>query len=196
MRFAPRILISVIVVGLLGVVAGGGTYSSFSAVTQNDSNQFVAGSVLLSDNDGGGAVATLSNAKPADSSTGCVTVTFGGSLPSTVRLYGTTTGTGLDPYLNLVVTRGTKSNATFDCSTFAADATNYIGQGAGVIYSGTLAGWADDYTNGLVDPTSGSPESWTNGEAHTYKFQVTLANNAAAQGLNASQVFSWEARNS
>jgi predicted ribosomally synthesized peptide with SipW-like signal peptide len=190
-----RILLSLVVVGVLGIVAGGGTYSSFSEVTQNDNNLFVAGSVSLGDNDGGSAVVSLSNAKPADSSTGCVTVTYSGSLPANVRLYGATTGTGLDQYVNLVVTRGTKSNATFDCSTFSPDATNYIGSGAGVVYSGTLQAFPDNFSGGIVDPTSGSPESWTTSEAHTYRIQVTLQNNAAAQGLNASQTFTWEARN-
>jgi len=194
-KLARRILLSLVVLGVLGIVAGAGTYSSFSRVTQNDNNRFVSGTVSLTDNDSGAAVASLSNAHPTDSSTGCINVTYGGSLPATVRLYGTTTGTGLDQYLNVVVTRGTKSNATFDCSTFSADATNYIGQGAGVVYSGTLQGYADSYAAGLVDPTSGSPETWTNGETHAYRFQVTLQNNTAAQGLNASQVFTWEARN-
>ena len=69
------------------------------------------------------------------------------------------------------------------------DATNYIGAGAGVVYNGTLQGYADDYAGGLVDPPSGGPETWTTGEKHVYKIQVTLQNNAAAAGKNATQDF-------
>jgi hypothetical protein len=64
-----------------------------------------------------------------------------------------------------------------------------------VVYNGTLQGYADNYAGGLVDPTSGSPENWTTGEKHVYKIQVTLQNNAAAAGKNATQDFTWEARN-
>jgi hypothetical protein len=46
-----------------------------------------------------------------------------------------------------------------------------------------------------VDPPSGGPESWTNGESHVYKLEVQLRHNLAAQGLNATQEFTWEARN-
>ena len=115
-----------------------------------------------------------------------------------MRLYGTTTGSGLDPYLDLTVTRGSFSSApAFDaCTTFTADSTDYIGAGSGVIYSGTLQVFADGYAAGLVDPTAGSLESWTSGETHVYKLRVTVQNNASAQAKNASQTFSWEARNS
>ena len=42
---------------------------------------------------------------------------------------------------------------------------------------------------------SGSPETWTASEKHVYRIQVTLQNNAAAAGKNATQDFTWEARN-
>jgi hypothetical protein len=46
-----------------------------------------------------------------------------------------------------------------------------------------------------VDPTAASPESWATNEVHVYRFQVTQQNNALAQGKNATQTFTWEARN-
>jgi predicted ribosomally synthesized peptide with SipW-like signal peptide len=194
---ARRLALTIIVLGLLGVVGGYGTWAAFSSTTANAGNAFAAGNVTLADDDSGVAMLSLSNAKPTDSDTGCIVVTFTGSLASTVRLYGTTTGTGLDAYLDLTVTRGSIASPSFDsCSGFSADATNYVGAGAGVIYNGTLQAFADDYAGGLVDPTSGSPESWTNGEAHAYKFVVTVQDNNSAQGKNATQAFTWEARNS
>jgi hypothetical protein len=112
-----------------------------------------------------------------------------------VRLYGSTSGTGLDQYLDVVVTRGTISAGAFDsCTRFVADALNYIGAGPGVIYSGTLQGFPDTFAAGLVDPLV-FPEVWTSGETHAYRSTVTVQSNSAAQGRNATQTFTWEARN-
>ncbi|MGQ0805170.1 MAG: hypothetical protein ACT4PI_15080 [Actinomycetota bacterium] len=193
-----KVALSLLVLVLLGVTLRVGTWSAFSATTDSTGNTFSAGTVTLTDNDAGGAMLSLSNAKPGNSDTGCITVTYTGSLASTVRLYGTTTGTGLDTYLDLKITRGTFASApAFDsCTGFTADATNYIGAGAGVVYNGTLQGYADNYTAGLVDPTAGTPESWTNPESHVYQIQVTVQDNNLAQGKNATQTFTWEARNS
>jgi hypothetical protein len=176
--------------------AFGWTFSTFTSATNNAANTFTAGTVTVSDNDSGSAMLALSGAKPGDSDTSCIRVSYTGSLPSTVRLYGTTTGTGLDAYLTLTVTRGTLPSGTFDnCTGFTADATNYIGAGSGVVYSGTLQAYPDDYAAGLVDPTSGTPETWATNEQHDYKLVITLANTDAAQGKNATQAFTWEARN-
>ena len=38
-------------------------------------------------------------------------------------------------------------------------------------------------------------ESWTTGEVHAYRFAVTVQDTNSAQGKNANQVFTWEARN-
>jgi hypothetical protein len=183
---------------LLVPAAGTATYAAYTATTQNDGNRLEAGSVKLSDNGDGSSLVSLSNAVPGDTTAACIKVTFDGSLASTVRLYGTTTGSGLDQYLDLKVTRGTynPSEPAFkSCTNFQADGTDYIGAGNGVIYNGTLQGYPDNYAAGLADPTSGSPESWANGEVHVYRFDVTLQNDFAAQTLDAAQTFSWEARN-
>jgi hypothetical protein len=190
-----KLLLTILALGLVGIVAGAGTWSAFSSTTSNAGSSFSTGTVVLTDDDLGVAMLSLTNAKPADSDTSCINVTYTGTLPATVRLYGTTSGTGLDQYLNVTVTRGTIAVPAFDsCVAFVGDLTNYTGAGAGVIYSGTLQGFADSYAAGLVDPTSGSPESWTNPENHAYKFTVAVADNDSAQGLNASQTFTWEAR--
>ena len=81
------------------------------------------------------------------------------------------------------------------CTNFTADSTNYIGSGAGVIYAGLLSAYPTTYGAGIVDPTSGSPETWTTSEAHSYEFVISLNNNAAAQGLSSTATFTWEARN-
>ena len=193
-RIGSKLALTALVLGVLGTIAGVGTWSAFSATTDNSGNAFVSGTVQIGDDDSGSAMLALSNAKPGDSDAACIVVDYAGSLPATVRLYGSTGGNGLDQYLDLKVTRGTKSSGFDACGDFTSDGTDYIGAGAGVIYDGTLQGYPDGYAGGIVD-APGVAETWTNGEAHAYQFVVAVQNAGGAQGLNASQVFTWEARN-
>lgn len=195
----PRTFVLILVaLTLAGALAGARTWAALSATTASTGDSFASGTVALADNDSGTAMLSLSAAVPGNSDSGCITVTYAGGLASAVRLYGTTTGTGLDAYLDLKVTRGAFSGAppAFDsCSTFTADATDYIGSGSGVIYDGTLQGFPDSYAAGQVDPLAAGAETWTTGEAHVYKLQITVQNNPSAQGKDATQTFTWEARN-
>jgi hypothetical protein len=186
------------VAALLLAAAGAGTFAAFVATTENTGDRIESGSVKIEDNDNDSAVLTLNSAQPGATDSGCIEVKYGGTLDSGVRLYGSTSGSGLDQYLTLKVTRGVynPSNPGFDsCTNFQADGTNYIGAGNGVIYDGTLQGFADSYATGLVDPTNASPETWATDEIHVYKLEVTLESNLGAQGLDATQTFTWEARN-
>ena len=125
----------------------------------------------------------------------CIKVTMSGSRDSTVRLYASVSGS-LAPYVNVTVTRGTDASPSFSsCASFSADATDYLGSGAGVVYSGLLSAYPASYASGIVDPKAATPETWSQNESHSYRFAITLANNAAAQGLSASATFTWEARN-
>lgn len=153
------------------------------------------GTVDINDNDAGAAMFSMANLAPGTSQASCITVSYQGSLPATVRMYGTTTGSGLAGHLQLTVERGA-GGGFGTCTGFSPDGTDYVGAGPGVVYRGTLTGWPDDYAGGRVDPTSGSPEQWTTGESHSYRFTVTLPAEAAdaAQGLTAGQTFVWEAR--
>jgi hypothetical protein len=188
------LLTALILVGIATVTAAA-TYSAFSSTTLSTGNSFAAGTVLIDDNDLGSAMLALPNAKPGDSDTSCITLTYTGTLDSSVRLYGTISG-GLAPYVNVTVTRGTDPSPAFDsCTGFTPDGTNYIGSGNGVIYQGTLSAFPTTYAAGLVDPTSGSPETWQTNEVHVYRFAVSLANDNGAQGQTSTAGFTWEARN-
>lgn len=193
-----KVIATMVLIAVLGAAGGSSTWASFNATTDNLGNQATSGTVDVTDNDGGApAMLSFSDAMPGTSDTGCIKVVYSGSLTSDLRLYGTTTGSGLDQYLDLKITRGTYSgpDPAFDsCTNFREDATDYIGAGAGVIYNGTLQGFGDDYATGLSDPTPGAPEAWTTGESHVYKIQVTLQDNVAAESKNATQTFTWEAR--
>ena len=192
-----RLLLTALTIGVAGGLAGIGTYGAFSNSTTNAGNSISAGTVTIEDNDGdpGVAMLSLANGRPGDSDTSCIKVTYTGSLASTVRLYATLTG-NLKNYLTLTVTRGTDATPTFDnCTTFVPDPTDYNGNGPGVVYSGLLSAFPATYDAAIVDPRAGTPETWTQNEAHVYKFTISLNNDTAAQGLSSTAAFTWEARN-
>lgn len=195
MSLLRKLLLSGLVLGLACVAVAGAAWSSFSSTTATPSNTFSAGTVAIADNDAGASLLSLSSASPGASSSGCIRVTYTGSLASSVHLYASTTGS-LAQYLNLAITRGAQAAPSFpSCSGFSADATDYIGAGAGVVYSGTLAGFAAakrDFASGLADPGS-----WAQGDAHSYKVSITLPSGAAAtaQGLASTATLTWEAQN-
>jgi hypothetical protein len=193
-RLGFRLLLSAAVLTLASGAWSAATWSALSDSSVTPTNTVTAGSVVLSDNDSGGALLTLGTAHPNDSVTGCIRVTYSGTAPSTVRVFGATGGTGLASYLDLTVTRGTLSaGAAFSsCATFTPDATNYLGSGIGVIYAGTVAAFPAAGAGALVDP-SAPAATWNTGDVHSYKFTATLQNNAGAQGKTASPSFTWEA---
>ena len=195
MNSLRKLAISALIVGITGVIAGAASWSAFSGTTSNSGNSFAAGTVSISDNDSGGTMLSLTNALPGASTTGCIKVSYSGSLSADVKLWGTVSG-ALGPYLTLKVTRGTDTG-TFPTCSFTADTRDYIGQGAGVIYNGNLSSYPSSYAAGLTDPenATGGTESWTNPETHAYKLEVTLQNDSAAQGQSATASFTWEARN-
>ena len=51
-----KVLLSLLVVGVAGSVAGTGTFSAFSSTTANPGNAFTAGTVTISDNDSGSSM--------------------------------------------------------------------------------------------------------------------------------------------
>jgi len=194
-----RSALVLVAIALVVTIAGAQTWAAYSATTDNAANSFATGTVALTDNDSGAALLTLAAAIPGDADTGCITVTYTGSLDSAVRLYGTTStgGTGLDAYLDLRIRRGSFTGAApaFDsCAGFAPDSTDY-GAGAGVVYDGTLLAYPDDHATGIVDPPAGGAETWTTGESHVYELRVTLQDDVNAKGKTAGQIFTWEARN-
>jgi hypothetical protein len=167
----------------------GVTYAAFTAVVSNAGNSISSGTVAIGDNDGDSAMLALTNATPGSSDTSCIRVSYPGSLSSTVRLFGTVTG-GLAPHLVLTVTRGTDSAPSFDsCSNFTADATDHIGAGPGVIWTGLLSTFPSTWAGGVVDPAT-----WTTSEAHSYKFVVSPVDHDAAEALSSTFAPNWEAR--
>lgn len=195
-RSGLKLLVSAVILGLVGVVAGVGTWSAFSDTTENGGNSFQSGTVRIGDDDNGSALFNLSGLTPSSTPAAqCIVVDYTGTSDANVRLYGATGGTGLDEFINLKVTRGTTPDPRTGCTEFDPDAADHQGDGAGVIYDGTLRGFRDDFATADQEPAAGTPETWTTGEKHAYKFEVLLQSDDDAQGLSATQTFTWEARN-
>jgi hypothetical protein len=195
MTIRKKVLSSALVVAALGSVTALGVFGLFSATTQNSGNEISSGTVALTDNDAGSAQINTTGAKPGDSWTRCIKVTYNGSLPADVHSY-TVGGTGpLASYLHLTLTQGTQASPVFpSCTGFTADATN----GTGVTYDGpALSGLSTDYATGSPVLPFGQT-SWNPGDSLVFRSVVTLDPAApdVAQG-NTSGVFSifWEARN-
>jgi hypothetical protein len=149
-----------------------------------------SGGLAFTNNSDATAMISLTNALGSASSTGCIKITNSGTVKAVVHLYATVAGT-LAPYLTLVVTRGTDSSPSYkSCTNFTADATNYIGSGAGVVSSGLLSAYPTTYAAGVVDVPTGAA-TWAVNEAHSYKLAITLANNSAAETLTSTATFIW-----
>jgi len=189
-----KLLLTVLVIGIVGTVAGVGTFSAFSSTTSNDGNLFAAGTVTISDNDSGAAMYSVSNAKPGDSAQSCIKVTYAGSLAANVRLYTNSTIGSLGSHLTLVVTPGTGSVS------FGSSCTNFTADAGGAIYDGTLSNFASTYSNfssGLALNNSSGSASWSQNDAVVYKFQISIPSSDTTGGglTSGSHSFSWEAQN-
>jgi hypothetical protein len=167
--------------------------AAFFGTTWNGGNQWSAGTVSLTDNDSNGALFNASGLKPTDTGSACIKVTYGGSLDANVKLYvkaGDLTGTGLGPYVNLKIEEG-DGNVPFGnaCTNFTNASTLYDGTIAAAVTGFTVA--HTDFGSGVGSfaPTGGSSAT------KAYRFTWTLQDDNAAQGLNCTVKFTWEAQN-
>ena len=169
--------------GFVSILVVTSSRAAFVDTTDNATNTFSAGDVVLDDDDAGGVAFNVANMAPGDSRTRCIEVTYTGSLTADVHLYGTVGGTGLADYLDVDVAIGTGGSFA-SCTGFSATST---------LFTGTLADFGSMHTdyasglgglNGATDPTS-----------RTYRITVTLQDENAAQARSATAGFTWEAQN-
>jgi predicted ribosomally synthesized peptide with SipW-like signal peptide len=169
-----KLLLSLLIVGITGSLVSFGVFAAFSATTSNSNNSFSAGSVSISDNDGGTALYSVSNTKPGDFAESCIQVTYTGTVGNSVKLYRSafSGGTGLDSYIDLAITKGTGTAA--DCSDFS---------GSTSVYSDTLTALGSTFAGGVSLTNASSQASWSQNDAVTYRVRATLQDDNAAQGL-------------
>lgn len=178
----------------LAVLASGAlvwqsSHAAFSDTTSNPTNNWAAGTVVLNDDDNNTAMFNATNLKPSQTGTKCIAVTSTGSLPSTVKLYGTAYATtnGLASNINLTVEEGTGATSS-TCAGFTGGST---------LFTGTLASFGTTRTSFATGVSSWAP---TGAASETKAYRVTYTVNAntpdSAQGGTAALGFTWEAQNS
>jgi predicted ribosomally synthesized peptide with SipW-like signal peptide len=203
MSRSRKMLRSLLIAACAAGLATYGTFSAFSATTQNDGNQISAGTVVLGDNDSDGVLYSYSNIAPDDVKVKCITVTYSGNLPANVRLYvpAQPTTKTLAPYVNLKIEAGVPGATPLpDCtgSDFSSAQTLFNDKLSKFLDGPAPGGAYADYASGLVD-FPGNGTAWTNAatqDSVTYKFTVSVDsdNNAAGKSVTA-HTFKWEARN-
>lgn len=167
-----------------------GSYAAFTAQTTNPTNNWTTGSVIISDDDTATAMFNATLLKSGSTGEKCIVVTYGGSLTSSVKLFGTsfTQQNIVADYIDITVQQGT-GTATFagTCSTFTQDA------GATNSYTGTLANFATTHTNSANGFGTWAPTAAT--ETRVYKITYTINNSITntQQASNAQLGFTWEA---
>jgi hypothetical protein len=193
-KTSTKVLLTALCVGALGSLAAMGVFGAFSATTTNAGNTITAGTVAIADNDAGAAMYSITNAKPGESVSKCIKVTYTGSLDADVHIYTSSTIGALGQYVDLTITPGSQTTPTFpSCTGFTPDS-------GGALYTGTLANFAttkNSYANGVAD-YPGAGTKWAANESVVYQVTATLQSSApeAAQGATTgAHTFTWEARN-
>ena len=191
MSKTKKVLRTILVAGVLSALAALATFSAFSSQTENPNNTVTAGTVALSDNDGGSASYSMTNAKPGQASTPfCIRVAYSGSLDADVKMYTPSTIGSLGQYVNLKIEPGSQATPNTNCSGFTPDAS-------GPVFNGNLNTFPTSYASGVSD-YPGSATKWANGDAVVYRVTATLSSSApdAAQGLTTgSHIIRFEAQN-
>jgi hypothetical protein len=176
---------------LLGLLASACLIWQTSAAAYHDDtggpvDSWETGSVDL-DDDSGGAMFTVRGLRPGMDGEHCITVSSTGTVPSDVRLFGTSLAAtnDLDGYLHLTVAEGT-GGSFGSCAGFTP-----IG---GDLYAGTLATFPTTFAEGLG--TWAPAGTTTTAETRTYRFAYLFDADApnATQNSTASITFTWEAQ--
>ena len=191
MKLARKLLVTLLLLGAVGAVAGFGTWSAFTATTTNTGDTYQAGSVQISQHSGATTLYTGSNHAPGASTVACIRVTYGASLAASVKLYasaGVTNGS----LFHLKVERGsglTTLNNTMSCAGFTAAST---------AFDANLDTMATTYAAGVDGKAAGA--AWAQNDAVDYRFTISVNDDTtpnahtSAMGTG-THSFTWEARN-
>lgn len=176
--------LSFVLIALLVVTS---SRAAFVAQNDNTGNSVSSASILLADNDSTTAmfnnVTGMIPGTPVDK---CIDVTYTGTIdPTAVMLYASGTPTlDLAPYLDLTIEIGADTPAPFrDCTGFTPTAT---------LYTGTLATFASAKNSYGTGVSAWDPS--TTGEVRTFRFRLTVQDNALAANKSTTFGFSWETR--
>jgi hypothetical protein len=184
-------LLTLVAVGGLGAVTGLGTFSAFSATTTNSGNNISSGTVKIDQHTGATTLYSATNRGPGQTTTGCVRVTYSGSLTaSAVKLYVSSGISNGDKY-NLKVERGsglTTLDGTMSCAGFSASST---------AFDNTLDQVPTAYGGGIDGKASAA--TWAQNDSIDYRFTITVVddptpNAHTTPNSSGNHTFTWEAR--
>ena len=166
--------------------------AAFTAQTDNTSNSFSTGSVVLVDDDTGSSLFSVTAMGPGDSVTSCINVTYNGTLdPGPVNLYVpsyTESVASFADFINVTVDEGTLATggAATDCTGFVSD------DGGTAEYSGDLTSFPATYALGVGD---WDPDGSGPGQVKSYQVTLELDSSAGNSEQNQSITalnFTWE----
>lgn len=198
-----------IIAGLLALALVGGlvirtSSAVFTAQTDNNGNSLEAGTIVLTDNDGGTAALTMRNIAPGEYSRRCITVEYDGSLdPEPVKVFSTsafvttpaatgpgTAATNMQNQVNITIEQGAASSTGGfnSCAGFVAGTTLVAGV--------PLTTWNASATNyatgaGTWDPALGPNQT----RMYRITLELDLDTGNAFQGAQLSGInLSWATR--
>jgi hypothetical protein len=191
MKRTRKYLVSLLILGLVGAIAGFGTWSAFTATTTNSGNSYAAGSVKIDQHTGATTLYTGTDKRPSDSPTvACVRVTYSGSIANAaVKLYSSSITNGSK--FHLKVERGSGLDTldnTMSCSGFTASST---------AFDANMDTLPSTYAAGIDGKASAG--SWATDDAVDYRFTISVVDdptpNAHVTSVGTgSHSFTWEAR--
>ena len=150
--------------------------------TTDSASSFATETVVLTDDDSGSALFSVTGMSGGDTVVDCITVTYSGTaLPAPIRLYAATTG-GLDTYLDTTIEIGT-GGSFGDCTGFTPTST---------LFTNTLENLSTTHTHwasGLATHTAAA-----NPTSRTFRFTFTVQNDDNAQGLSSTATVTFESQ--
>jgi hypothetical protein len=190
---SAKMIAAAVVVGLMGsgALVWQASSAAFTATTENDSNTWNSGKVILSDNDGGTALFTATGLVPLDTGTNCIEVEYDGNVASTIKLYAENASGNLGAFLDFDVELGSGVSCAVP-GTY----TQIVGD-AGTTLAASGTETLTDFTTARTDYSNGVA-GWSPSAANTtrpYRFKWTLGDDDNAQDESAAVKLVWEAQN-
>ncbi len=177
---ARRRLAPAVAAGLLAALLGGGAALAAAGVLPLGTGAQSVPDVRLVDDDGGLPLFRVDGMRPGDAVTRCITIANQGRLDARIALGGTVAGSGLAPYLGVVVERGPAL-----AGVPLGSCAGFVPSGPPV-FSGPLSALPADPQAGARDPAAVA----SNGRA-AYRITAMLADDNGAQGKVASVAFTF-----
>lgn len=203
-RNTANIIAGALALALVGGLVIRTSTAVFTAQTDNTGNSLAAGTIILTDDDGGSAALSMTNIAPGEFSENCIVVEYDGSLdPEPVKVFSTSafsttpaaTGPGtaavnMQNQVNITIEQGdgTSTGAFGSCAGFSSGATL-----VNAVPLNTWDGTQDDYTSGsgTWDPGLGPNQT----RMYRITLELDLATDNTFQGASLDGInVSWSTR--